>query len=473
VHKMAHERFHFKDRSALEQKIAELALDIPLADDISVLFSPVSVAQKTLPNRFVVLPLEGVDADASGGPSGLTLRRYLRFAQGGAGLIWFEATSVSDDGRSHPGQLRISPRTKDAFKRLVEKTRQAAQKKFGPGHTPLLVLQLTHSGRFAQPEGKFAPVIAQHNAVLDDRMGLPPDYPLISDAALDALQEVYVSAAALASEAGFDGVDIKACHGYLVSELLASFTRRGSRYGGPLENRIRFLEETVRKTKEMVRGLFITSRLSLFDGVPYPYGFGVDRQNPEKEDLSEPIELVGRLARLGYPLLGISLGIPGHRPHYGRPYDKPLIGQELPEEHPLAGVARWLRLTAQIQKTFPALPIVGAGFSWLRQFFPHAAAAMVQTQKAALIGLGREALAYPDWVNDLAERGVVDPRKVCLTCSKCSQMLRAGSRVGCAVRDAKIYQPEYREVRKKAREAWRKSKKISSAESKSQGDNRK
>lgn len=446
---MRHERFCFKDRAALEQKILELHLDIPLADDISILFSPVHAAGRTLPYRFAVHPLEGADAEPSGGPSDLTFRRYRRFAQSGCGLIWFEATAVTDEGRSNPRQIMIAKKTKDGFKRLVEESREAARQKFGPDHTLLLVLQLTHSGRFSKPEGRPRPVIAQHNPILDGKMELAPDYPVITDQDLDSLQEIFVSAAELAHEAGFDGVDVKACHGYLVSELLAGFSREESKYGGSFENRIRFLVETSKKVKDEVKGLFVTSRLNIFDALPYPYGFGADKENAEKEDLSEPVKLIEKLAEIGFPLLNISCGIPKYKPHYGRPYDIPLLGMAPPEEHPLVGVSRLLRLTGELQKRFPALPMVGTGYSWLRHFFPNVAAAMVQTGKVAIIGLGRGALAYPEWLDDLAEKGVLDPKKVCTACSQCSQLLRDGGRVGCTVRDAQIYASEYRKVRKK------------------------
>jgi len=444
---MKDERFRFRDREELERKIAELHLDLPLADDISILFSPRHIAGKTLPNRFAVHPLEGADAEPSGGPSDLSFRRYRRFALSGSGLIWFEATAVTPEGRSNPRQLLIAEKSKGGFKRLVEETRQAARQKFGPDHTLLLVLQLTHSGRFSKPEGRPQPVIAQHNPILDGKMGLPPDYPVITDKELDTLGEIFVSAAELAREAGFDGVDVKACHGYLVSELLSCFTRRKSKYGGPFENRIRFLTETSKRIKDEVKGIFITSRLNIFDAIPYPYGFGVDQEDARKEDLSEPEKLVEKLVQIGFPLLNISCGIPKHKPHYGRPYDVPLLGMAPPEEHPLVGVSRLLRLTGELQKSFPALPIVGPGYSWLRHFFPNVAAAMVQTGKAAIIGLGRGALAYPEWLDDLAENGVLNPQKVCTTCSQCSQLLRDGGRVGCPVRDAEIYAAEYRRVR--------------------------
>jgi 2,4-dienoyl-CoA reductase (NADPH2) len=463
---MPHERFRFKDRLALEKKISDLGLDIPLSDDISILFSPVVVARKVLPNRLVVLPMEGADGDPSGRPSELTLQRYKRYAIGGAHLIWFEATAVTSGGRSNPRQLWINPETRDGFRKLVKETRLAAHRKFGSDYNLMLILQLIHSGRFSKPQGQPAPVIVQHSPLLDAKLGLTPDYPLFSDSALDALQEEYVTAAGLAHEAGFDGVDIKACHGYLISELLAAFTRPDSRYGGSFENRTRFLVETAEKIKLRVRGPFVTSRLSLYDAIPYPHGFGVNRDDPAKPDLGEPKRLIKKLRNIDYPLLSISLGVPAHQSHYGRPFDKPIIGQDLPDEHPLVGVARWLRLTSEIQKAFPTLPVVSAGYSWLRHYFPHVAAAMVEREKAMLIGLGRGNLAYPGWVNALAADGLLDQHKVCVCCSKCSQMLRAGCHVGCAVQDPGTYQAEYREARKRAKKDHRIEKKTARSDRK-------
>jgi len=448
---MTHEVFRFKDRAALEWRIAEFCLDIPLADDISCLFSPIMIAGKTLPNRFVIHPLEGADADADGTPSDLTFRRYRRFAQGGAAMIWFEATAVRRDGRSNPRQLLLSRNTADGFTKLVEETRRAGRQKFGPNHSLVLVLQLTHSGRFSKPEGKPAPVIAQPNPILDAWMGFPAGYPVIRDDELDSLEDDFVSAASLAAQAGFDGVDVKACHGYLVSELLASSNRLDSRYGGPFENRVRFLVETSAKIKAKARRIFVTSRINAVDGLPWPYGFGSSPRGEMQEDLGELKSLARNLADLGSPLLSLSLGIPAYNPHYGRPYNRPLAGQDVPDEHPLVGVARHLRLTAELQKSFPFLPVVGAGYSWLRQFFVHAAAAAVQTGKASLIGLGRLSLAYPAWPDDLARNGILDPQKTCLACSRCSQLLRGGGPVGCVVRDTSIYGGEYRRIRRKIR----------------------
>jgi 2,4-dienoyl-CoA reductase (NADPH2) len=197
---MPHGRFRFPNRSALEHKIAELGLDIPLSDDISVLFSPIYLPGKTLLNRFVVLPMEGADADPSGGPSDLTFRRYKRFAEGGSGTIWFEATAVAAEARSNPHQLWITPETKNGFRRLVKETRLAAHKKFGHDHNILLILQLTHSGRFARPGGRSAPIVAQSNPILEAEMDLSANPHLITDAELDSLQDRFAAAAGLATE---------------------------------------------------------------------------------------------------------------------------------------------------------------------------------------------------------------------------------------------------------------------------------
>ena len=442
----AHEKFNFKKKEDLVEKIHGLGADIPLAENCSALFEKISIAGRMLPNRLVVNPMEGADSDGRGAPSELTFRRYQRFASGGSSVIWFEATAVRQDGRSNPHQLFLQAETVDAFKRLVEETRSAAERTFGAGRSLLLILQITHSGRNSKPLGTPVPVIAQHNPHLDPPMKLPPDFPVIHDDELVRLQEIFVRAGRLAAEAGFDGVDVKACHGYLVSELLGSFMREDSRYGGPFENRTHFLLETMRQIREAVPGLILTCRLSAYDSLPFPYGFGVDRADPQKEDLTEPKALVRELFKVGLPLLHVSLGIPRYKPQYGRPFDMPVRGGAVPDEHPLTGVARHIRIAGALQREFADLAVIGSGYSWLRQFFPYAAAAAVREKRTSLIGLGRGSLGYPDFARELAEKGRLHPARVCTTCSQCSELLRAGRPTGCTIRDAGLYLREYNDL---------------------------
>ena len=418
-----------------------MGVNLPVTEDLSVLSTPCRFAGRTVPNRFVVHPMEGFDSDAAGAPGELAFRRYRRYAEGGVSVIWAEATAVLWEARSNPGQLWIHDGNVDAFAQMVAQARKAGHE--ANGFEPVFILQLTHSGRYSKPTGVPEPIIAHHSAVLDSKHNLPSDYPLVTDEYLDRLQDAFVHAAKLAARAGFDGVDVKGCHRYLAAELHASFTREG-RYGGSFENRTRLLRESLTRIRDEVSSLFVTTRLNVYDAIDYPYGFGVSEEDYRIPDLSEPIRFIGDLKNVGIPLLNISIGNPYFNPHFGRPYDLPVAGAKPPPEHPLVGVARFLKITKEVQEAHPDLPVIGSGYTWLRQFMPNVAAAVLQTGGATLIGQGRGAFAYPDSVNDICKKGALDPRKVCVTCSCCTQIMRDGAKTGCVVRDNEIYGEQYR-----------------------------
>lgn len=441
----AHERFHLKSVDDLATAAGLLGLTIPLAEDISNLFEKVPIAGESAPNRFMVHPMEGFDSLSNGAPGELTFRRYRRCADGGFGSIWMEATATVPEGRSNPRQLWLHKDNVHVFRDLVNMIRLSAHEFHG--RDVILVLQLTHSGRYSKPTGVPEPIIAHHSPILDPKVGVGPDHPLVTDEYLDRLQTRYVEAARLAAEAGLDGVDIKSCHRYLVSELLASFTREGP-YGGSLENRSRFLLETASRIMESVPGIFVTTRMNAYDAIEHPYGFGVDENDYRVPDLREPLEVAAKIRALGAPLLNVSIGNPYFNPHYGRPFDFPTCGGNVPDDHPLRGLDRILRITRQFQEAAPELPVVATGYSWLRQFMPNVAAAVIGSGGATLLGIGRGAFAYPDTVRDLAEKGRMDPAKCCVTCSGCTQLMRDGGRTGCVVRDSEIYGPEYRLARR-------------------------
>lgn len=443
--KNIHKRFRYKSTEELQKSLSDLHITIPFDSDVSVLAEPVQYRSLSVANRFVVQPMEGFDASESGTPQEPTLRRYKRYALGGAGLLWFEATAVLSEARSNPHQLYLSRENVDDYKRLVAYIKTAAMRKWK--RDVVIVIQLTHSGRFSKPKGSPIPLIAHHNPALDAQLSLPVDYPVVTDGYLDKLQETYTDAAKLAAEAGFDGVDIKSCHGYLLSELLASHTRKG-KYGGSFENRTRMLRGTLQRIADEVPQVFITSRINAFDAIAHPYGFGVSRDDAFTPELTEPIELVSHLHTLGISMVNISVGNPYFNPHVGRPYDFPVKNAAVPEEHPLAGLARFIEITGTIQRKFPALPVVGSGYAWLRQFMPFAASALVKEGSATLIGQGRGSFAYPDAVEDILTKGTMDPQKCCITCSACTQIMRDGGETGCVVRDKEIYGPKYRLARR-------------------------
>ncbi|MDY7108914.1 MAG: hypothetical protein SYC29_09790 [Planctomycetota bacterium] len=448
---MATPRLNFAHRDALLETARDLNVQIPYDENIDVLLDQLTIAGHRLPNRLAIHPMEGCDADARGAPTDLTFRRYRRYGAGGSALIWVEATAVEPNGQSNPRQLCITPESVDTFAELVAHTRDAARERFGADHAVLLILQLTHAGRYARPGGRPGPLVAQRNPVLDARMGLPADHPVIEDDALDRLQDAFVDAAGFAARAGFDGIDVKACHGYLVSELLGALRRRGSRYGGTYVNRTRFLREVIRRIREAYPAVLVTSRFSAWDAIPDRGGFGCGDGDPPAEDPAEPVRLARALRDLGCPLLSVSIGNPYYAPHYGRPYNTPTAGGARAPEHPLAGVARLLRITARLQEAVPDVPIAGAGYSWLQQHAPNVGAAVLRAGEAGLVGLGRTAFAYPDAAADLMQTGALDASKVCIACSCCSQLMRDGGCAGCVVRDGAIYAAEYKKARRRAR----------------------
>lgn len=431
-----HRPFDFSSSTQLRKAAADLGWEIPFQTDISGLFTPVSLAGKLMPNRMAIHPMEGADGDSKGSPGELTLRRYERYAQGGASLIWFEATAVVPEGRSNPQQLMITQENVAAFENLVKKTREKARASFDESHEIFCVLQLTHSGRYSKPAGKPKPQIFRDNPLLQP---MAEESEVLSDMELDYLQDRYMDAAELAFQAGFDAVDIKSCHGYLLNEILAGYNRENSRYGQSFENRTRFLTETFHKIRVKVPGIHLTSRLSGFDGIPFPYGFGFTTNSPLRVDLTEIKALIQRLNVLGCYFINVSAGNPHAKPHLGRPFDRAQAYSAMPDEHPLEGIRRLLSITAELQQAFPDIAFIGTGYSWLRQYFPQVGAAVLAHQGATFIGMGRCAFAYPDAPKDLMTKGRLDPKKVCITCSRCSERLRQGYAAGCVVRDKEIY----------------------------------
>ncbi|MHC4365445.1 MAG: oxidoreductase [Planctomycetota bacterium] len=455
-------QFRLSTIEDLRQLAAQLNIAVDAIEDVSILAEPVNVGRLVIPNSLAIHPMEAADGDAQGHPGELAFRRYERFAAGGAGLIWAEATAVVPEGRAYPRQFWLNDQNKESFETLVKKMREVAAESMGPDHKPVIVLQLTHSGRYSKPQGTPHPLILQHDPYRDAlsiqpepdpnaKSRIPDGWPVVTDEYLDKLVGAYVEAARIAYEVGFDAVDIKSCHGYLISELLACHNRKG-KYGGSFENRTRFLLDVIdRIHTELGEDKPVVTRLSIYDAVPYPFGWGVDKKDYAKPDLTEPRKLITLLAERGVRMINVTVADPHYNPHHGRPFSQPVAnGYESPE-HPLAGVARLIGLAGEIQKEFADIAIVGTGYSWLRTLMPNVAAACKANGLAALIGVGRMAFAYPDFAKDIIHKGRLDPGKVCVACSKCTQIMIDGGMTGCPVRDKEIYGRIYKLCRTKAK----------------------
>jgi 2,4-dienoyl-CoA reductase-like NADH-dependent reductase (Old Yellow Enzyme family) len=472
---MAH-YFKFRSVGDIEAECQRLGLDIRFSDDFSPLFRPVAVGSLRAGNSLCIQPMEGCDGTLDGRPDELTFRRYQRFGAGGAKLIWGEATAVVEEGRANSRQLLLNEQTAADLERMQRLCRQAHCEAFGSDEDLVIGLQLTHSGRYSYRR----PLLAFHDPILDPRTvvdkatGRTADasYPLLEDDDLKRLVDHYVAAARLAYRIGFQFIDIKQCHRYLLNELLAAKTRPGP-YGGSLENRTRLARDIIQAIRAEVPGLVIASRLNVYDGIPYrqrsggnegepcPWetpvrsAWGTCEEDPFQPDLTEPTWWIGEMARLGVALVNISMGNPYATPHVIRPFEyPPPDGYETPE-HPLIGVDRHFRLAGQLQREFPQLPLVGSGYSYLQEFLGHAGAANIRDDRITFVGVGRAALPQPDFARQLLTEGRLDRKRICRTFSYCTALMRSKHNelgqfaTGCPPFDKEVYGPIWERAKKK------------------------
>lgn len=418
----------------------EAQVKFPYSEDISCLAKEIKVGSKTAHNRIVYQAMEGCDGTYDGAPDELTKRRYLRFARGGAGIIWFEATAIKGEGRANPRQMYLTDKTRDDFARIVNDIKEECVK--ANGFEPLVIVQLTHSGRYSKPEGVPAPLIAYNNPIFEKDNPIDKSR-IVTDDYLDSLKEALVWGAGEAKKLGFDGADIKSCHRYLLSELLSAYNREG-RYGGSFENRTRLLSEAVKDAKILTGNDFIiTSRLNIYDGFEYPYGFGVDEGCGITPNLTEAKMLAKKLEANGIDLLDFTMGNPYFNPHVNRPYSKG--GYEAPE-HPMYGVHRMLEGISEVKKEI-GVPVISSGISFLGSASANVCAGYINEGKFDFAGYGRETLAYPDCANAITSGNNLDPKKLCICCSKCTEIMRKpGGTPGCVIRDGEVYMPLYKQL---------------------------
>lgn len=443
----------------LRARLAELGLDLPIDEECltaaagSPLAQPLDVGGFTVGNRWCIHPMEGWDAHRDGSPSEHTLRRWHRFGLSGAKLIWGgEAAAVRPDGRANPNQTLATASNRAGLAALLEEVRQGHRERTGNLDGLLVGLQLTHSGRFCKPNDskRFEPRIAYHHPLLDEKYGLDPDDRSMvwTDGDLQELVDDYVAAAHLAQEVGFQFVDVKACHGYLLHEFLSARRRPGP-YGGDLAGRTRLLLEIIGRIRSELPELMIGVRLSIFDSVPYrtsrevgepmdyrwmlPYdcGFGVNAENPLEYDLAEPLELIRMLAAAGVATINLSCGSPYYNPHIQRPAIFPPSDGYQPPEDPLVGVWRQIDVVRQCKVAAGLVPLVGTGYSYLQEYLPHVAQAVVRTGWVDFVGLGRMVLSYPELPHDALTKGTLTRKLICRTFSDCTTAPRNGLISGC------------------------------------------
>ncbi|UTW12270.1 alkene reductase [Marinobacterium rhizophilum] len=228
------------------------AANIEHAADVDALFQPLSLGAIDLANRIVMAPMTRNRADADGVPNDLMVEHYA--ARAGAGLIVAEGTWPSVTGQAYCRQPGIeTPAQVAAWRRVTD----AVHAKGGK-----IILQIMHAGRIGSDSIKPAGVetvapsaIQARGEVFTDAAGMQPfDLPrALTTAEVEAVVEEHRQAALNARNAGFDGVELHCTSGYLPMQFLCSGTnQRDDRYGGSLENRVRFVAECLQVMSDAI-----------------------------------------------------------------------------------------------------------------------------------------------------------------------------------------------------------------------------
>jgi len=286
---------------------------------MTLLLSPLTLRQLTLPNRIAVSPMCQYSA-RDGMANDWHLVHLGSRAVGGAGQVMVEATAVSPEGRITCGDLGIwSDRHAEAFRRITA---------FVEAQGAVPAIQIAHAGRKASTEVPWrggAPVAPEKGGweplgpspiAFDDVSTVPHG---LTAADLKGLVSRYGEATRRCLEAGFKVVEIHMAHGYLLHEFLSPLTnRRADEYGGSLDNRMRFPMEVAGAVREAWPArLPLLARLSCTDWVEGGW------------DLPQSVELSLRLKQIGVDLIDCSSGglVPDARIPAGPGYQVPFAAE--------------------------------------------------------------------------------------------------------------------------------------------------
>jgi len=331
---------------------------------VSLLFSPFSFSGLNLRNRVVMPPMAtalegpGGSRQDNGLPSEVTVEYYRERAANGVGMVIVEHTYITRRGKAHRGQLGLdNDEAVPAFKVLAQALH---------ANGAVAAVQLNHVGAIADPEVTGGEPLGPSDTP-HPRSTLKPR--AMTKDEIHEVQDLFAEAARRVQQANFDAVELHSAHGYLGTQFLSPITNtRKDEYGGSLENRARFILETVKKVREKVGPQFpVFVRLGTTDGIPG--GF-------EPHDAAIVAEM---LQDAGVALIDVSGGFMGSRP---------------PGAPPGYFVAN-----ASVIKKKVGIPVLVAGGITEGHF----AEKILREKHADLIGVGRAILRDSTWVTKTRE----------------------------------------------------------------------
>ena len=397
------------------------------------LFSPITIRGMELKNR-VMLPAMGTKASYV---TDQLIDYHVARVKGGCGLNMVEVCSVHTPSAPR-GFLSIS---EDEYVPGLKKLTDAIHAEGGKAGIQLW-------------QGSMAVGMDQTAQILmasDMPMGPGITLPGITVEQIKEVVACYGKAAKRAAEAGFDCIEFHCAHNYLPHSFLSGgINHRTDEYGGSFENRTRLLRNGIQAAKAYETDQFlVTARIGIYDGFAYPYGFGVKEGEGIIPNLEEPIRLIRELHEdYQMPMVNLTMGNPYVSIHVTRPYD---MGKYIPDEHPLYGIARMIHGIGEVKKAVPQMAISASAPTYLRQYSDLYAAGAIEEGLCDQMLFGRLSFANPDFPNQIRDTGRIDPKKVCVTCGKCGDLIRAGKPTGCVVRNPENYLKYYREYQEENR----------------------
>jgi 2,4-dienoyl-CoA reductase (NADPH2) len=360
------------------------------------LLAPLELGFTTLPNRVLMGSMHtGLEDRAGNYPK---LAAYLaERAAGGAGLIVTGGIAPNLAGWVAPFAGKLSGRREVPRHRLVTDAVHAAGGR--------ICMQILHAGRYA-----YHPLAVAPSPL---KSPISPFKPRgLSARGVEAQIRAFVRCAALAREAGYDGVEVMGSEGYLINEFIAARTnQRNDAWGGDFERRSRFPTEIVQRVREAVGPDFIIiyrlSALDLVDG---------------GSDWPEVVRLGHAVSAAGVTM--VNTGIGWHEARI------PTIATLVPR-------AAFAWVTARLRETLP-VPVIATN----RINTPEVAEGILARGEADMVSMARPFLADPEFVRKAAE-GRADEINTCIACNQaCLDHTFAGRRSSCLVNPRACHETE-------------------------------
>ena len=356
----------------------------------NVLFEPKKIRNVTIPNRLAVTSMVGNFCDPQGRAGDQFVKYFEAKARGGYGLVMSEALVVSEDGKGFVAEGGIWDDSQiEGLARMTRAVHQYESNTFA---------QLIHAGRQTLQKWNNG-----HRPIAPSPLACPVRKEVPREMTREDIARViadFANAARRAKEAGFDGVEIHAGHGYLVAQFLSSYAnKRVDAYGGPLAGRMKFLLDIVCAVREAVGDIPVGVRIS------------AEEHMPGGRNIEDTKAIAVALERAGVDYLNVSNGTYGD-------------GGTTP---PMHGPHAWKVNNAEQVKKVVAIPVITAA----RINDPLLAESVLLSGKADFVAMTRASLAQPDLPN-LAKKG--EPSRLCIGCMQgCYDRMQSGEPITCLV----------------------------------------